>query len=203
MAKFSKNTILLNQEFFENTKIQELINNELGYKALFMFMRLCVLDCNTINVIECMKIFKNDDYEEIKTLLLILNEYNLLRSDDSINFKLVLDDLKFNNPRDKDNYIKARKEIIDYLNQRAGTNYRANAEKAKKHINARLNEKYTVDDFKKVIDKKCNEWIGTEYEKFLRPETLFGSKFEGYLNQNIRTKSVKYGYNPFLNDLIG
>lgn len=73
----------------------------------------------------------------------------------------------------------------------------------KKHINARLNEKYTVDDFKKVIDKKCNEWIGTEYEKFLRPETLFGSKFEGYLNQNIRTKSVKYGYNPFLNDLIG
>ena len=115
MAKFSKNTILLNQEFFENTKIQELINNELGYKALFMFMRLCVLDCNTTNVIECMKIFKNDDYEEIKTLLLILNEYNLLRSDDSINFKLVLDDLKFNNPRDKDNYIKARKEIIDYL----------------------------------------------------------------------------------------
>ena len=199
MAKFSKNTILLNQEFFENTKIQELINNELGYKALFMFMRLCVLDCNTTNVIECMKIFKNDDYEEIKTLLLILNEYNLLRSNDSINFKLVLDDLKFNNPRDKDNYIKARKEIIDYLNQRAG----ANAEKAKKHINARLNEKYTVDDFKKVIDKKCNEWIGTEYEKFLRPETLFGSKFEGYLNQNIRTKSVKYGYNPFLNDLIG
>lgn len=58
MAKFSKNTILLNQEFFENTKIQELINNELGYKALFMFMRLCVLDCNTTNVIECMKIFK-------------------------------------------------------------------------------------------------------------------------------------------------
>ncbi len=203
MAKFSKNTILLNQEFFENTKIQELINNGLGYKALFMFMRLCVLDCNTTNVIECMKIFKNDDYEEIKALLLILNEYNLLRSNDSINFKLVLDDLKFNNPRDKDNYIKARKEIIDYLNQRAGTNYRANAEKAKKHINARLNEKYTVDDFKKVIDKKCNEWIGTEYEKFLRPETLFGSKFEGYLNQNIRTKSVKYGYNPFLNDLIG
>lgn len=203
MGKFSKNTILLNQEFFENTKIQELINNELGYKALFMFMRLCVLDCNTTNVIECMKIFKNDDYEEIKTLLLILNEYNLLRSDDSINFKLVLDDLKINNPRDKDNYIKARKEIIDYLNQRACTNYRANAEKAKKLINARLNEKYTVDDFKKVIDKKCNEWIGTEYEKFLRPETLFGSKFEGYLNQNIRTKSVKYGYNPFLNDLIG
>ena len=42
-------------------------------------------------------------YEEIKALLLILNEYNLLRSNDSINFKLVLDDLKFNNPRDKDN----------------------------------------------------------------------------------------------------
>ena len=56
---------------------------------------------------------------------------------------------------------------------------------------------------KKLLIKSAMNRIGTEYEKFLRPETLFGSKFEGYLNQNIRTRSVKYGYNPFLNDLIG
>lgn len=202
MAKFSKNTILLNREFFENTKIQDLINNESGYKALFLFMRLSVSNCDTTNVTECMKILKNDDYEEIEVLLLLLNEYRLVKSNGGINFKLILDDLKIDNPEDEDHYINARKEIIDYLNQRAGTNYRANAKKTQKHINARLNEKYTVDDFKKVIDKKCAEWIGTEYEKFLRPETLFGSKFEGYLNQNIRNKSVKYGYNPFLNDLM-
>lgn len=74
-------------------------------------------------------------------------------------------------------------EVIDYLNERAGTRYRATSQATKAKIQARLNEGYSVDDFKIVIDKKCAEWIGTEHEKYLRPETLFGPKFEGYLNQ--------------------
>lgn len=74
-------------------------------------------------------------------------------------------------------------EIVSYLNDKAGTKYRASAEKTKKLIHARLAEGFTLDDFKAVIDKKCAEWLGTDYEKFLRPETLFGTKFEGYLNQ--------------------
>lgn len=55
-------------------------------------------------------------------------------------------------------------------------------------MNARLNEGYTVEDFYTVIDKKYDEWQGTEREKYLRPETLFGNKFESYLNQNIVEK---------------
>lgn len=39
-----------------------------------------------------------------------------------------------------------------------------------------------MEDFKRVIDWKSSEWAGTEMEKYLRPETLFGTKFEGYLN---------------------
>ena len=74
-------------------------------------------------------------------------------------------------------------EIIDYLNFKCGTNYKSSTTKTKKLIKARLNEKFTLEDFKTVIDKKTKEWKGTEYEKFLRPETLFGTKFEGYLNQ--------------------
>ena len=80
------------------------------------------------------------------------------------------------------NYIV---EIIEYLNEKAGTRYKANSKKTKDLVNARLNEGFTVDDFKTVIDKKVAEWKATEFEKFLRPETLFGNKFEGYLNQNI------------------
>lgn len=76
--------------------------------------------------------------------------------------------------------------IVDYLNQRAGTNYRASGKKTKSCINARLTEGFTVDDFKTVIDKKANDWLGTEYEQYLRPETLFGTKFESYLNANVR-----------------
>ena len=74
-------------------------------------------------------------------------------------------------------------DIIDYLNQKAGTHYRYSSADTKKHIKARLNDGYTLDDFKAVINKKVSEWKGTEMEKYLRPATLFGSKFESYLNQ--------------------
>ncbi len=72
--------------------------------------------------------------------------------------------------------------IIGYLNEKLGTNYKHTTAKTQTAIRARLAEGFTVDDFKTVIDKKCAEWVGTEYEKYLRPETLFGTKFEGYLN---------------------
>ena len=74
------------------------------------------------------------------------------------------------------------KSIIDRLNEKSGMNYRASSKATQGHINARLAEGYTLEDFFTVIDKKCAEWRGTEMEKYLRPETLFGSKFENYLN---------------------
>ena len=71
--------------------------------------------------------------------------------------------------------------IIEHLNSRAGTNYKPTTKETQKHINARLNEGYTLDDFKAVIDRKCSEWLGTHMAEYLRPSTLFGNKFEGYL----------------------
>ena len=59
-----------------------------------------------------------------------------------------------------------------------------------------MNDKYVFDDFKTVIDKKAKEWKGTSMEKFLRPDTLFGTKFESYLNQNIVDEPVKQTYQP-------
>ena len=75
--------------------------------------------------------------------------------------------------------------IINYLNSVLETHFKASSKKTKEHINARLKEGYTADDFKTVIDKKCAEWIGTDMEKYLCPDTLFGSKFEKYLNQRV------------------
>lgn len=72
--------------------------------------------------------------------------------------------------------------ILSRLNEKAGTNYKPTSKATQGHINARLSEGYTVEDFFTVIDKKCAEWSGTEMAKYLRPETLFGSKFENYLN---------------------
>lgn len=73
-------------------------------------------------------------------------------------------------------------KIIDYLNKKNNTNYKYNTNSTIKHISARLKEKYTIEDFKKVIDYKSKEWGESEKMKqYLRPETLFGAKFESYL----------------------
>lgn len=84
----------------------------------------------------------------------------------------------------KEGYSENYKNIIDYLNLKAKTNFRATSEKTQRLIKARLNENYTIDDFKRVIDIKCYEWLNNkDMAKYLRPETLFGTKFESYLNQ--------------------
>lgn len=83
---------------------------------------------------------------------------------------------------------KSKKEIIDYINSVLKSKYKYNSKSTSDKIQARLNEGYTIEDFKTVIDKKFKEWNNTDMQKYLRPETLFGNKFEGYLNQNIIIK---------------
>lgn len=74
--------------------------------------------------------------------------------------------------------------VIKYLNAKAGTNYRATNKATQRLIKARFNEGMTTKDFKKVIDNKCDDWLkDPKMHEYLRPVTLFGSKFESYLNQ--------------------
>ncbi len=84
--------------------------------------------------------------------------------------------------------VNVIKEIIEYLNSKTNSSYRYSSKTTQQKINARLNEGYTLNDFIAVIDKKSSEWIGTEFEKYLCPETLFGTKFEKYLNQKSKKK---------------
>lgn len=85
------------------------------------------------------------------------------------------------------------KEIVSMLNEKCGTSFRASSESTKKHIRARWGEGYRLDDFERVIDNKLAEWgSNPEMRPFLRPQTLFGTKFEGYLNQAARPKGVDY-----------
>ena len=84
------------------------------------------------------------------------------------------------------------KEVVDYLNNSAGTNYRASSKKTRELIKARINEGYKLEDFRIVIEKKTREWINDNKMKaYLRPETLFGTKFEGYLNQPVKELTTK------------
>lgn len=78
--------------------------------------------------------------------------------------------------------------ILNYLNIRANVNYRISNRKTFGLITARLREGFTAEDFKVVIDKKVSEWSGTNFEQYLNPFTLFGDKFELYLNQKVASK---------------
>ncbi|MCY9224133.1 conserved phage C-terminal domain-containing protein [Bacillus haynesii] len=86
-------------------------------------------------------------------------------------------------PSEKETEEIPYKLIIDLLNKVAGTKYRHTTPKTKTLIKARWNEGFRFDDFKHVILVKCEEWRGTDLDKYLRPETLFGTKFENYRNQ--------------------
>lgn len=84
-------------------------------------------------------------------------------------------------------------EIISYLNQKAETNYRHTGKKTQSLIKARWHEGFTIDDFKLVIDIKTAEWLKDKsMNKYLRPETLFGTKFESYLNQKQKARGNGY-----------
>ena len=93
--------------------------------------------------------------------------------------------------KEKENNIYS--EVIKYLNEKANTNYRPSTKNTQSFISARLKEGFTVEDFKKVIDVKAENWIGTDFEKYLRPATLFGTKFENYLNEANKKAPVKTG----------
>ncbi|WP_315122365.1 conserved phage C-terminal domain-containing protein [uncultured Clostridium sp.] len=81
--------------------------------------------------------------------------------------------------------------IVNYLNEKANKGYRVSSKKTQQLIRGKVSEGFTVEDFLKVIDNKVEEWLGTDMEKYLRPETLFGNKFEGYLNQNSQERDFE------------
>ena len=91
--------------------------------------------------------------------------------------------------------------VIEYLNEkteRTGKEkYNPESSKTQRLIKARRNEGYELEDFKKVIDNMCLAWKGTEWEVYLRPQTLFGNKFEDYLK---RKQFIKTGGNDNANN---
>jgi len=93
--------------------------------------------------------------------------------------------------------IGAIKSILAQLNKVAGTHYQAKASTTQRVITARLNEGFTAKDFNTVIQTKCEQWLRDPHmRKYIRPITLFGPKFEGYLNEAVKApkQKVKFVY---------
>ena len=119
----------------------------------------------------------------------------LTDSQQTANRQLTANKKNKKNKKNKNNniyiYSSEAAEIVDFLNECLGTRYKASSEKTRSLIKARLSEGFTVEDFKTVILKKSREWLhDPKMEKFLRPETLFGTKFESYLYQPCTQKAT-------------
>lgn len=160
---------LTNSFTSKNTNSSQGINKDLTSKSQADNEQITGSNNSILNNIDTIKENKED------------NNINNIQEE-----KKIEEDKKKRSEEEKDIHKAERERIINYFNLRCNTNYRPNSKDTKEKVNARLAEGFTEEDFYLVIDKKANEWIGTEYEKFLTPETLFRpSKFEKYLNQNI------------------
>lgn len=81
-------------------------------------------------------------------------------------------------------FLESVSQIVSFLNEQTGKSYKAASKKTRTLIHARMQEGFTVEDFRAVIEKKCADWLNDDkMDRYLRPETLFGTKFEDYLNE--------------------
>jgi uncharacterized phage protein (TIGR02220 family) len=120
-----------------------------------------------------------------------MHEVNDETNNEANDGSIVIDIVK---DKDKKGIVKGKQadpnepiinEVITYFNQQAGTQYKPSTKAIRRMINARIKEGATLDDFKKVIDKKAAQWKDDpKMFKYLRPITLFcAEKFEAYLNE--------------------
>ena len=157
---------------------------------------------------DCLK----KELKKVKNKNLIYAVFQHISDYDNLNdtVKKIVNEYEIDNDNDNDNDVsyhdsyhdssKPYKIIVDYLNEKASTSYKASSKATQSHINARLKDGFTVEDFKTVIDKQCAKWIGTEMEQYLRPATLFGTKFESYLNAKttnaVNNKNAGWCFTP-------
>ena len=97
------------------------------------------------------------------------------------------------------------REIVEDLNKVCGRAFGTELPKWKDLIQARFNEskERTVDDFKKVHRNKNRQWGNdTEMSKYLRPSTLYGNKFEEYLNEKDTPEKIVWSDELYHSSLI-
>ena len=100
-----------------------------------------------------------------------------------------------------DDTAPIREEVISYLNDKLKAHFKPNAKKNREPINARIKEGYTLDEFKRAIDNKIADWGNSKkMAPYLRPETLFGPKMDGYVNEKVKVGKPSFDADSFFND---
>jgi len=178
MANLEKNRLILkgnyNKAKYDKTTWYAL--TPLGYSLFNMNSRMLDMNNGQFNI-------NNRTYQNGQPIPVITTDIN-----SDITTDTYIEELPIKEIAEKIPY----KEIITYLNEQANKNFKFTGSANKDLIKARFNDGFTLEEFTKVIDIKCEEWIGdTKMEKFLQPSTLFSNKFDNYLNQEIIIKGKK------------
>jgi len=86
-------------------------------------------------------------------------------------------------------------EVIKHLNEASGRNFKLSCKVSFSHVSARFDDGYRLEDFKHVIDVKCQQWVGNpKMEPYLRPETLFAAKyFDAYRQERLIVRKGPIG----------
>lgn len=90
--------------------------------------------------------------------------------------------------KEKENILSFCEQAVRYLNEKTGSEFRASTKSTKSKIKTLLDNSFTIEDIKLVIDLKTASWLNdSKMSEYLRPETLFGGKFEAYLQEAKRS----------------
>jgi len=85
-------------------------------------------------------------------------------------------------------------KIVSFLNEKSGKDFKPQTKSTKTCIKARWAEGFKEEDFLVVISHKCEEWAAdSKMCDYLRPQTLFGNKFEAYL-QSAKKRTESNGW---------
>lgn len=195
-----KNELINNEWFYstvENVEQQTTLNDYKQRKLLNKLQALNILQVEVRGIPPKRYVKLNIELLENQFLNNLIHNSQNFKELNLKNFQTNNNKIN-NNKNNKENIIKESElieKIIKYLNDKLHTNYRKDTKETVRVIKSDNKlEKYSYEDFVTVIDKKYNEWHGTEQEKYLRPSTLFGSKFEQYLNQKDKSNTRKKIY---------
>lgn len=160
--------------------------NDTGYivkRKLFPIGDIDILNKSLIYIKENFKGDIKENFKDNNTSINTINNNNIYSRVDEKNEEIII-------------------SVINYLNEKADKNYKSTTQKTKSLINARIKEGFTFDDFKKVIDTKTQQWkLSADMNRYLRPETLFGNKFESYLQEkNIDNRASNNASNRFADE---
>lgn len=201
---YSTEAVLALLERFQNKYGIVLYSQKTGEVAILNYLRHSIVKGGK-PVEDCIK----KDLKNVKDKSLISKAFRHIKDEDDLNetvkkiVTLYFEENEDDNDNDNDNerigdesstnrsldVSGVTKAVIEYLNKKAGTAYKASSKNTQKLIGARLREGFTEEDFYTVIDTKVAEWGkppkagAKDMRIYIRPDTLFGTKFEAYLNQ--------------------